>query len=80
MVAWPDHLGAVAQRLQSVFSMRKTHRRAMAYIEGLLSTTASKNRWQLAEAQGETNPYGFRHLVVGPPGLQTWSGVLSRTM
>ena len=74
MVAWPDHLGAVPQRLQAVFSMRKTHRRAMAYIKGPLSTTASKSRWQLAEAQGEANPYDFQHR----PGGSAWSPDMAR--
>ena len=45
---------------------------------GLLSTTASKSHWQLAEAQGEANPYGFQHRLVGPPGHQTWPRMLSR--
>ena len=42
---------------------RRTHRRALAYIEGLFSTAPRKNSWQLAEVQGEANPYGFQHLL-----------------
>ena len=67
--SWPDHLGAVAQRLQAVFPFRKTHGRAVAYIEGLLGPTARKNSWQLAEARGEATPYGFQHLL----GRAAWS-------
>ncbi len=51
LVAWPDHLGAMAQRLQAVSPCERR-----AYIEELLSTTARKSRWQLAESQGEANP------------------------
>ena len=69
LATWPDHLGAVAKRLQAVFPFRKTHRRAVAYIEELLGPTARKNSWQLAEARGEAHPYGFQHLL----GRAVWS-------
>ena len=69
LAAWPDHLAEVATRLQAVFPYRRTHRRALAYIEGLFSTAPRKNSWQLAEVQGEANPYGFQHLL----GRAAWS-------
>ena len=67
--AWPQYLDEVAQRWQAVFPYRKTHRRAVAYLEGLCSGAARKNSWQLAEVQGDANPYGFQHLL----GRATWS-------
>ncbi len=69
LAAWPDHLAEVAARLRAVFRFRRTHRRALAYIEGLMSTAPRKNSWQLAEVQGEANPYGFQHLL----GRAAWS-------
>ena len=46
--AWPQQLNEVAQRWQAVFPYRKTHARAMAYLEGLCSAAPRKNCWQLA--------------------------------
>ncbi len=67
--AWPQYLEEVGQRWQAVFPYRKTHSRAVAYVEGLCSGAARKNCWQLAEVQGDADPYGFQHLL----GRATWS-------
>ena len=67
--AWPAYLEEVSTRLRAVCPDRRTHRRAVAYVEGLLGPAARKNSWQLAEAQGEANPYGFQHLL----GRASWS-------
>ena len=72
--AWPAHLEEMAVRLRAVFPFRKTHRRALAYVEGLLGTAPRKNSWQLAELQGEANPYGFQHLL----GRAAWSPEAAR--
>ena len=69
LATWPEHLAEVSARLRTVFRFRRTHRRALAYIEGLMSTAPRKNSWQLAEVQGEANPYGFQHLL----GRAAWS-------
>ena len=69
LAAWPDHLAEVAARLRPVCPDPRTHRRALAYLEGLLGPAARKNSWQLAEGQGEANPYGFQHLL----GRAAWS-------
>ena len=66
---WPQYLDEVAQRWQAVFPFRKTHSRAVAYVEGLCSGAPRKKCWQLAEVQGDANPYGFQHLL----GRATWS-------
>lgn len=60
---WQACLREVAQRLRPFFGRRPTWQRAVAYIEGLLSTTARKNAWQLAEVNGDATPYGFQHLL-----------------
>jgi SRSO17 transposase len=36
---------------------------AAAYLQSLLSAVERKNSWQLAEAAGLANPYGFQHLL-----------------
>lgn len=69
LAAWPAHLAEVAARLQPVCPDPRTHRRAVAYLEGLLGPAARKNSWQLAEGQGAANPYGFQHLL----GRAAWS-------
>jgi SRSO17 transposase len=35
----------------------------MSYLAGLLSPAERKNSWQLAEIRGDSNPYGFQHLL-----------------
>ena len=67
--AWPQYLAEVGQRWQAVFPYRKTHARAVAYLEGLCSAAPRKNCWQLAEVHGAADPYGFQHLL----GRATWS-------
>ena len=61
--AWQSYLHDVAQRLRPYFTRRPAWQRAVAYIEGLFSTTERKNAWQLAEVSGHATPYGFQHLL-----------------
>lgn len=63
MEAWPGYLEEVTTRLKAVFRFRKTHRWAMAYIEGLFRTVPRKNRGQLAAGHGKAHPYGFPDLL-----------------
>lgn len=60
---WQACLHEVAQCLRPYFVRRQAWQRAVAYIEGLLSTTERKNAWQLAEVSGDATPYGFQHLL-----------------
>ena len=69
MSEYARHLAELDTRLRAVFPYRKTHRRALAYIEGLLGTVPRKNSWHLAELEGEANPYGFQYLL----GRAAWS-------
>ena len=59
---WQAYLTEVAQRLRPYFVRRESWQRAVAYIEGLFSSVARKNAWQLAEVNGDTAPYGIQHL------------------
>ena len=45
---WQAYLTEVAQRLRPCFVRRESWQRAVAYIEGLFSSVARKNAWQLA--------------------------------
>jgi SRSO17 transposase len=65
---WAAGLAAVAQRIGARFSRSELRRRAVAYLQGLLSPIERKNGWQLAEQAGDASPYGVQHLL----GRATW--------
>jgi len=65
---WADGLEEVAQRLGTRFLRSEPRRRAVAYLQGLLSPVGRKNGWQLAEQAGDESPYGIQHLL----GRATW--------
>jgi SRSO17 transposase len=56
-------LEAAAARLAPHFSNPAARVTAAVYLQGLLSQVERKNSWQLAEAAGLANPYGFQHLL-----------------
>ena len=60
---WQAYLREVAQHLRPYFVRRQSWHRAVAYMEGLLSTVGRKNAWQLAEVNGDVTPYGIQHLL-----------------
>ena len=68
VTGWQAYLHEVAQCLRPSFGRRESWQRAVAYIEGLLSTTERKNAWQLAEINGDATPYGIQHLL----GRASW--------
>ena len=51
------------RRISPVFARSDALKRALAYLAGLLSPAERKNSWQLAEINGDPNPYGFQHLL-----------------
>jgi SRSO17 transposase len=65
---WAAGLEEVAQRLGARFARSEARRRAVAYLQGLLSPIERKNGWQLAEPAGDASPYGVQHLL----GRATW--------
>ena len=65
---WADGLEEVAQRLAPRFPRSEPRRRAVAYLQGLLSSVERKNGWHLAEQAGDESPYGVQHLL----GRATW--------
>jgi SRSO17 transposase len=56
-------LEAAVARLAPRFPNAAARATAAAYLQSLLSTVERKNSWQLAEAAGLANPYGFQHLL-----------------
>ena len=61
--AWNHYWTEVEARIGSVFARSDARTRAMSYLAGLLSPAERKNSWQLAEMRGDSNPYGFQHLL-----------------
>lgn len=60
---WAGCLEEVHARIAGRFARSEQRQRARAYLQGLLSPIERKNSWQLAEAAGEANPYGYQELL-----------------
>jgi SRSO17 transposase len=60
---WNVYWAQVERRIGPLFARSDAHKRAMTYLAGLLSPAERKNSWQLAEINGDPNPYGFQHLL-----------------
>lgn len=60
---WALWLTEVERRILPHFARHEARRRAWAYLRGLLSPVERKNSWQIAEAVGDTTPYGVQHLL-----------------
>ncbi len=60
---WVQALFRLHARLAPRFARPEPRRRALAYLQGILSDTARKNGWQLAEHAGEARPDGMQRLL-----------------
>src|SRR6266481_225404 len=60
---WAGCLEEVHARIAGRFARSEQRQRARTYLQGLLSPIERKNGWQLAEAAGEANPYGYQELL-----------------
>jgi SRSO17 transposase len=60
---WNVYWAQVERRIGPLFARSDALRRALSYLSGLLSPAERKNSWQLAEINGDPNPYGFQHLL-----------------
>ncbi len=60
---WVQPLFRLHERLAPRFARPEPHRRALAYLQGILSETPRKNGWQLAEHAGEARPDGMQRLL-----------------
>jgi SRSO17 transposase len=62
---WADGLVELHQRIGGRFGRVEPRRRALAYLQGLLSQVERKNSWWLAEQAGEVTPDGMQRLLNG---------------
>jgi SRSO17 transposase len=60
---WAQCLDEVHAFIGPRFARSEQRSRARAYLQGLLSPIERKHGWQLAEAAGEANPYGYQELL-----------------
>jgi SRSO17 transposase len=60
---WVQTLSCLHARIAQRFARPEPRRRALAYLQGILSETARKNGWQLAEHAGEARPDGMQRLL-----------------
>jgi SRSO17 transposase len=60
---WAQALTQLHARIAPHFARPEPRRRVLAYLQGLLSETARKNGWQLAEHAREATPYGMQRLL-----------------
>jgi SRSO17 transposase len=72
--SWVKELDALNKRIAQRFSRTEVRCRARTYLSGLLGSAERKNSWQLAEAAGESTPYGVQHLL----GRANWDADLVR--
>jgi SRSO17 transposase len=62
---WADRLVELHERIGGRFGRVEPRRRALAYLQGLLSQVERKNSWWLAEQAGELTPDGMQRLLNG---------------
>jgi SRSO17 transposase len=60
---WVQALFHLHARIAARFARAEPRRRALAYLQGLLSDTSRKNGWQLAEHAREARPDGMQRLL-----------------
>src|SRR3979409_691898 len=62
VVQWAQVLTQLHARIASRFARPEPRRRALAYLQGLLSSSERKNGWHLAEHAREARPYCMRRV------------------
>jgi SRSO17 transposase len=63
VVQWAQALTHLHARIAPRFVRAEPRRRALAYLQGILSSIERKNGWQLAEHAREATPYGMQRLL-----------------
>ncbi len=63
VVQWANLLTQLHARIASRFARPEPRRRALLYLQGLLSCVERKNGWHLAEHAREATPYGMQRLL-----------------
>src|SRR6266704_4143302 len=60
---WAQALARLHARIAPRFARPEPRRRALAYLQGILSSIERKNGWQLAEHAREARPDGMQRLL-----------------
>ena len=60
---WGEQLTTLHQRIGRHFHRAEPRRRALAYVQALLSPCERKNGWHLAETIGDATPDGVQRLL-----------------
>jgi SRSO17 transposase len=60
---WAGELEEIGELITKRFARAEPRRRALTYVQGLLSAVERKNGWQLAEEAGDNTPYAMQHLL-----------------
>jgi SRSO17 transposase len=60
---WAQALSDLHQRLAPRFARPEPRRRALLYLQAILSDIPRKNGWQVAEQAREATPYGMQRLL-----------------
>jgi SRSO17 transposase len=63
IAAWTEDFSALLAQIGPRFARSEARRHAADYLHGLLSHTARKNSWQLAETVGDAAPYGLQQFL-----------------
>lgn len=63
IVRWVQALMDLHTRIAPRFARPEPRRRALAYLQGVMSDIERKNGWQLAEHAREATPYGMQRLL-----------------
>jgi SRSO17 transposase len=63
IVQWVQALWKLHARIAPRFARPEPRRRALAYLQGVMSEIERKNGWQLAEHAREATPYGMQRLL-----------------
>ena len=61
--SWGQELERLHARIAPQFARPEPRRRALAYLQGIVSATPRKNGWQLAERAGESRTDGMQRLL-----------------
>src|SRR2546430_12946492 len=60
---WPLSLFQLHERLAPRFARSEPRRRALLYLQAVISDIPRKNGWQIAEHAKELRPYGMQRLL-----------------
>src|SRR5256885_4812733 len=60
---WPLSLFQLHERLAPHFARSEPRRRALRYLQAVISDIPRKNGWQIAEHAKELRPYGMQRLL-----------------